>query len=95
MVHDIRIVKVKGNSMIPQFADGDVVLVEKKDTYNVGDVIVFWFRDCMWVLHRIISIDEGTVTCRGDNAKSESIIEVIEAKDILGKVVRKCETKVL
>lgn len=32
---------INGNSMAPQMMDGDVVIFEKKDTYEVNDIAVF------------------------------------------------------
>lgn len=49
------------------FQKGDVMLVRGKDTYEVGDVIVYEARGRPPVIHRIINDSGDTFTVKGDN----------------------------
>ena len=73
---------VNGNSMYPILHDKMDVLIVKKSKYNVGDIVVFYFkRDDMFLIHRIIFAKKKFIYLKGDNAYR---IEKICVKDILG-----------
>ena len=56
---------VQSGSMEPTFYKGDLLFVKEKDTYKVGDIVVYQ-SDGILVVHRIIEIDGDTVTTKGD-----------------------------
>jgi signal peptidase I len=61
-------VMVNGISMEPNYHTGDLVIVRKAGTYQVGDVITY--RDAemgAYVIHRIIGIEQGQFIIKGDN----------------------------
>jgi signal peptidase len=61
-------VMVNGVSMEPGYHTGDLVIVRKAETYQVGDVVTY--RDAemgAYVIHRIIAIEQGQVILQGDN----------------------------
>ena len=54
--------------MEPGYHTGDLVLVRKAQTYQVGDVVTY--RDAemgSYVIHRIIGIEQGLFVLKGDN----------------------------
>jgi phage repressor protein C with HTH and peptisase S24 domain len=68
----VRIVRVSGNSMSPDYRDGDFVLVGR---YRVrkprpGDDIVFRHRDFGTLLKRIGRIESGRLLVHGLNGLS-------------------------
>ena len=61
-------VMVNGISMEPNYHTGDLVIVRKAQTYQVGDVVTY--RDAemgAYVIHRIIGIEQGKFVIKGDN----------------------------
>ena len=54
--------------MEPNYHTGDLVIVRKAQTYQVGDVVTY--RDAemgAFVIHRIIAIEQGQFVIKGDN----------------------------
>jgi signal peptidase len=61
-------VMVNGISMEPNYHTGDLVIVRKAETYQIGDVVTY--RDAEmgeYVIHRIIGIELGHYIIQGDN----------------------------
>jgi signal peptidase I len=57
-----------GTSMEPHFHHGDLVVLRRRPTYAVGDVVAYHSHDLHKnVLHRIIAIRDGHYTFKGDN----------------------------
>ncbi len=52
-------------SMKPSVNPGDLVLVEKEDHYNVGDIIVFSTQGTI-IVHRIHSVEDKYIITKGD-----------------------------
>lgn len=76
------VLNVTGNSMLPEFAEGDRIKVRKADNISAGDVIVFVYEMNLHV-HRILYMRENVLYCKGDNSFR---IEEITYNDIVGKV---------
>ena len=57
-----------GNSMAPRFKTGDLAVIRSSGSYGVGDVVLY-HSDLLKreVLHRIIRIENGRYTLKGDN----------------------------
>ena len=75
---------VVSGSMEPEISVGDLIIVTKKENYEVNDVIVFQ-DGRMTVTHRIVAIDEETVTTKGDANNTED--KPIFPAQIKGEVV--------
>jgi len=61
-------VMVNGISMEPNYHTGDLVIVHKVQTYQVGDVVTY--RDAFlgaYIIHRIIAIEQDNYVFKGDN----------------------------
>src|SRR5688572_23279489 len=64
----VSYVMVNGSSMEPGFHLGDLVILRKAPTYQVGDVVTY--RDPKldaYIIHRIIAIDGEQFVLQGDN----------------------------
>ena len=57
-----------GDSMEPQFRTGDLALVRPSESYQIGDVVAYK-SDLLQteVMHRIVDIQDGRFTFKGDN----------------------------
>ena len=55
---------VMSGSMEPELSVDDVIFVQEKATYEVGDVVVFQQKNVL-VVHKIIAIDADMVTTQG------------------------------
>lgn len=58
---------LRGNSMYSEFKQGDLVLVHKKNSYAVGDIILYKNPDVGPIFHRIIGMDGENFFLKGDN----------------------------
>jgi signal peptidase I len=59
---------VNGISMEPNYHTGDLVIVRKADTYQVGDVVAYHDAEMgQYVIHRIIGIKQEQFELKGDN----------------------------
>jgi signal peptidase len=64
----VSYIMVNGISMEPNYHTGDLVIVRKADTYQVGDVVAY--RDAemgQYVIHRIIGTKQEQFELKGDN----------------------------
>jgi signal peptidase I len=60
-------VTVTGASMEPRYEAGDLVLLRRRGSYGIGDVVAFRERDLRRVvLHRIVGRDGGAFITKGD-----------------------------
>ncbi|MBQ4571029.1 MAG: signal peptidase I [Bacilli bacterium] len=71
-------------SMEPTISVNDLLVVEKTNSYEVNDIVVYQTGN-MLVVHRIISIDGETVITAGDNNDGEDT--PINIKTINGEVI--------
>jgi signal peptidase I len=77
---------VSGSSMQPGIDDGDLVLLRTAQNYRVGDVVGYRSPSLHTVvLHRIVDVDGGRFTFKGD---SNSWIDPDRpsAPDLLGRM---------
>jgi len=73
-----RLVVVRGDSMTPTLRDGDQLIVRVGRPPAAGDLVVFRARDVVpeasvtWMVKRAARVaPDGSVTVRGDNARSQ------------------------
>lgn len=60
--------RVSGTSMHPILHDGDTITVCRRDSYQIGDILVFLYKDNTVLVHRLLKIQNGRYFCKGDNA---------------------------
>jgi signal peptidase I len=61
-------VMVNGISMEPNYHTGDLVIVRKAQTYQIGDVVTYHDPEMgAYVIHRIIGVEQGQFIIKGDN----------------------------
>ncbi len=63
---------IRGSSMVPTYASGDLVIVRTAAAYRVGDVVAYRVPDGdvgagLIVIHRIVAVGQDRLTLRGDN----------------------------
>jgi signal peptidase I len=77
---------VTGNSMEPRLERGDLVVVRKRDSYGVGDVVLFQDdASGVRVLHRIVSVKNGRFVTKGDHNDFLDPTKPLRA-DVLGEL---------
>lgn len=79
--------KPKGISMLPFIRGGrDSIILRKPSVLKAGDIVLARTDDSRYVVHRIISAEEGRLTLMGDGnvAGKEHCTE----KDVLGVAVK-------
>jgi PqqD family protein of HPr-rel-A system len=75
---------ITGVSMNPILFEGDNVIVQRCDDYNIGDILVFTYKTGELLIHRLLLKRADKYFCKGDNAFR---LEDIEEEQIIGKVV--------
>ena len=72
-------------SMEPTIMADELVIVQAQENYEIGDVVVFQTGKIL-VVHRIIAMDEETVTTQGDaNNVADAPVDLAHIK---GRVIR-------
>ena len=79
-----QIYKVETGSMEDNIHAGDYILIYKKKSYKVDDVVTFK-KDDYFVTHRIIKKDGKKIITKGDANNVED--DEISVDDIVGKVI--------
>jgi signal peptidase len=85
MPFGVGLTVVLSGSMEPELSVGDLLIVNRKDSYAVDEIVVFQ-EGRIGVVHRIIEMDGTTVTTQGDanNAPDEEIpLDCIAGKVVL------------
>lgn len=75
---------VLSGSMEPELQVNDMIIVTARDSYGVGDVVVYQSYGTL-IVHRIISIDGESVITQGDANQTPD--PAIKLSDIKGEVV--------
>ena len=85
---------LRGNSMRPFLKDGrDQALLTLATSPHAGDAVLAWVDDQRYVLHRIVSIDDGRVTLRGDGNLATESCHPSDVKAVALGFFRKGRTK--
>lgn len=79
-------ITVSGISMEPSLYAGDVVTIRRCDSYEVGDILVFRYKNDELLIHRLLMIKNERYYCKGDNAFR---LEDVTYEQIAGKVVQR------
>lgn len=83
----VRAYSITGASMEPSFQAGDLVLVRPRSSYAPGDIVAYRSATVGAVLlHRIVSLDEGVATLRGD-ANATDDLDRPRADELIGALV--------
>ena len=75
---------VLSGSMEPRLSVNDLIIVEQKEDYVPGDIVVYQEKTNL-IVHRIVSIDNKSITTKGD--ANFSMDNPIDASSIKGKVI--------
>lgn len=75
---------VAGISMLPILHEGDTITVCRKDFYEIGDILVFFYKQNELLVHRLLKIEKKRYYCKGDNAFR---LEDISEEQILGAIL--------
>lgn len=69
----VRLVVVRGTSMTPTYASGDLVIVQSITTASQGDVVAYEIpgQPGARVIHRVVGGDEQGFTTRGDHRRTD------------------------
>ena len=78
-------ITVTGVSMEPSLRAGDVVTIRRAESYEVGDILVFLYKNNDLLIHRLLRIKNQRYFCKGDNAFR---LEDVACEQIFGKVVK-------
>lgn len=71
---------ILSGSMEPQLSVNDLIIVKPEDSYVVGDIVVYQDKSIL-IVHRIVDIDENTITTKGDaNYSSDKPIDISAIK---------------
>lgn len=76
-------ITVEGVSMHPTLYAGDVVTLVACEEYEIGDILVFTYKQEGLLIHRLLDKKDGRYFCKGDNAFR---LEDITQEPIAGKV---------
>ena len=85
----MKLFKVSGQSMTPTISDGQYVIVRKKRSYRINDIIVF-VHDNRHYVKRIQSIHHDGYFVLGDcfsSSVDSRTMGLINSKDIIGSVL--------
>ena len=76
-------VSVSGSSMEPVLYEGEHVEVLPQVAYEVGDILVYYYKQEGLLVHRLLKIQDNRYFCKGDNALR---LEDVEREAIVGAV---------
>ena len=76
-------ISVVGISMNPTLYEGDLITVQGQEEYDVGDILVFTYKNDELLVHRLLKKKDGLYFCKGDNALR---LEDVPFEKIAGKV---------
>ena len=78
-------ISVTGVSMEPSLRAGDVVTIRRTESYEIGDILVFLYKNNELLIHRLLRIKDQRYFCKGDNAFR---LEDVLYEQIFCKVVK-------
>lgn len=69
--------------MEPALREGDKVTVYSRPQYEIGDILVFSYKENALIIHRLLKMEKDRYFCKGDNSYR---LEDITYDQILGRV---------
>lgn len=75
---------VLSGSMNPYLSVDDLIVVQENTNYEIGDVVVYQYKDIL-IVHRIVAIDDKFITTKGDANTTADI--PVDISMIKGKVI--------
>lgn len=78
-------ISVVGISMYPNLLEGDSISVKQFERYEVGDILIFIYKQDELLVHRLLKQDKHIYYCKGDNAFR---LEDILHDQIVGRVTQ-------
>jgi phage repressor protein C with HTH and peptisase S24 domain len=90
-----KLLKVKGNSLMPEYHEGDFVVIRKipfsSKKYRTGNVIIFQQPDYGLMIKELFAISESETLLTVHGTHPDSIdsrdFGPINASDVIGKVI--------
>ena len=76
---------VIGVSMNPILKEGDKLTVTKCDDYEIGDILVYLYKQDELLVHRLLKKESNVYYCKGDNCYR---LEDVTYDRIVGKVTK-------
>lgn len=76
-------ITVQGDSMNPLLHNGDFITIKVCNTYEPGDILLYFYENEGLLIHRLLQKDTRYY-CKGDNAFR---LESLSENDIIGKAV--------
>lgn len=87
-IFDYTFYLVKDNTMAPDLVKDDVVIIDKKAKYDVGDSILFRSADDdKYKVHKIVTYDGSSTTTKCNTCEVED--KPIDSTQIVGKAIAK------
>ena len=86
---DYPMAAITSGSMWPELKKGDLIFIEGLDdprNVQIGDIIVYMNEKNAFTIHRIIKLDEETLTTKGDANNVED--KPIRYEDIVGRLYK-------
>lgn len=80
----VHLFAVRSGSMLPTLRPGDLILVEPRARYGVGDVVTMAGREV--VTHRVVRTAQGAIATRGDANDSDDAVPT-PTSHVVGAVV--------
>ncbi len=77
---------VTSGSMEPAFSAGDLIVIQQKEAYGLGDVVTFRDSSGALVTHRIVGSTEGRFITKGD-ANNVEDRDLLLPENIVGGLV--------
>jgi len=73
---------VVGDSMLPALNHLDVITVLNLDQYQIGDILVYFYKHNEILIHRVLKESIGKYYCKGDNSFR---LEDVEKSQVIGR----------
>ena len=86
---DYPMAAITSGSMWPELKKGDLIFIEGLDNprnVQIGDIIVYLNEKDAFTIHRVIKLEEETLTTKGDANNVED--KPIRYKDIVGRLYK-------
>ena len=85
----LKLVKVKGGSMLPTLSDGDYILTKKPRSLRPGFIYTINHIDLGLIVKRLDSVEADNCSFTGDNlnALSETLLGSVSPDRVIGQAL--------